>query len=705
MLKKLLLCLMLVLIPAAVWAVGGWEPAMSSDGQMIAFTSGPPHGIPNIWIMDADGRNQRQLTTLGGRAPQWIPNSHKLLFVTLRTGKPSYQMLDLDSPNPTETAMPGLPVDAQEIVWSHDGAMMAYSRLSSDGRARDLWTAFSDGSNSHGITTKFWVRQYVWSPDSKQVAFVVGRAIGSSLWLADTGTGKISLLYQGFCNSPSYSPDGKYLAFAVPSTKEGHRFVVLETATGKKIPVPVKSFDGRVIKWSPDSTSILFSSETMTDAAIWKVGVNGRSLIRITPQDMQAFNPSFSPDGRNILFSATKPDSQGADIYVCGADASVPYASVIPSSDKPADESGYKRLTKSSGSSFEPVWSPDGRHMAAAVMDRGMSALYIIENGRRKPQKLIDIMPDQSLMIAWSPDSRSLAVTQGSVVQLFDPTEGKSIIKFNAQGETSVTWSADSKSIFFTAWKEGKGGISSFTIGDKSPKQITSGSMKKIEPSAKDSADMAPAEPHSGLGMSGPIPIEQDLATAVPVSDIDPACSPDGKTIAFIRDNQIWVMNPDGKNEQQLTKFSEPSAGTIDILKPVWSPDGKTIAFQLGRTDANGLTWELWIAHTDGSVPKSIVSEHSDSEYDYLYRNYVQPPAFTDDGNDLIFTSIAEGLAKVARVSIDGGKVQDIINGPSSFCSIAANGRLAYLHFDGDGEQAVVKDLKSGREQKVSLPD
>jgi tricorn protease-like protein len=52
-----------------------------------------------------------------------------------------------------------------------------------------------------------------------------------------------------------------------------------------------------------------------------------------------------------------------------------------------------------------------------------------------------------------------------------------------------------------------------------------------------------------------------------------PRFSPDGKKIAFVTGRQIWTMDSDGDDKDQVTRISTGAAA------PVWSPDGKWIAF------------------------------------------------------------------------------------------------------------------------------
>ncbi|MBI2843885.1 MAG: PD40 domain-containing protein [Armatimonadetes bacterium] len=689
---RILVCLfLLAVLPAAAGAVGGWEAEWSPDGRQIVFTSAPTHGIPNIWVMDADGENRRQLTFLGGRSPQWVPHSRKIHFVSVRTGKSRQYLIDADAEAGTEVPLPGFPDDAQNIVWSPDGAKAAFVRTSSDSKSRDLWVAYSDGSDARGLTTNFQVRQCAWSSDSKEIATVVGKAIGTSLWLIDPEKKDMNILYQGFCSSPAYSPDGRYLSFAIPTAKRNHRIVCLERATAERVLIPVKSFDGKAIKWSLDGKRMLFGSETGGDLAVWTAGLEGRDLVRITPKGMHAFEPSYSPDGKHILFSGVSEDSHGVDIYSCGAGSSVPFGVVSGLADKidPERLPKYARLTDSRGTSFGPVWSPDGRVLAAAAVERGAGTIYIInERGRRR--NLIGFDPSVPLTIMWSPDGKRIAVVQGSTVQVVAASGGKPVVTHQAKGETTVSWSPDSSAIYLTDWPEMKGVISLLEIGAEETKRLTEGSERQIEISAEE-APSAPSTPHAGLGVAGPVPMEKLTRRVEPIHDLYPVCSPDGKQVAFVRGNQIWIVNPETKEEKQLIQLSLPETGGAAVSRPDWSPDGRKILFRVGRMEDGKLSWEIRTVDVETGESDLLLIESSISEYAFYLQGISPPPAFTSDGKGIVFTSIEGGIQKIARLPVNGGKAEILSDDPSSYGSLSSRGKLAYVSLAGGEERVVVR--------------
>ena len=126
-----------------------------------------------------------------------------------------------------------------------------------------------------------------------------------------------------------------------------------------------------------------------------------------------------------------------------------------------------------------------------------------------------------------------------------------------------------------------------------------------------------------------------------PDLNLEPACSPDGRRIAFSswRNNSrhLYVMNADGSQEMQLTD------GPGNQAEPAWSPDGQRIAFS---SDAdNGLVANVfYVINADGSG-KARLPVAGDSLYG---------PAWSPDGQRIAYASSVGGSADLHVANLDG---------------------------------------------------
>jgi len=152
----------------------GTFPDISPDGSKLVFT-GAPSGSTNIdvWLADVDGTNLTRLTTATGQDqfPAWSPDGSKVVFESTRTGTKQVWLMNADGSNQQQLTLDAAPKD-QVPDWSPDGTRIAYVARTTAPSGGDIWIINSDGSNPHAITTGADKLGAAWSPDGSEIATV-----------------------------------------------------------------------------------------------------------------------------------------------------------------------------------------------------------------------------------------------------------------------------------------------------------------------------------------------------------------------------------------------------------------------------------------------------------------------------------------------------------------------------------------------------
>ncbi len=228
--------------------------------------------------------------------------------------------------------------------------------------------------------------------------------------------------------SPTWSPDGKEIAFA-KNRECGTQITVVSLEDGRLR--TVTDGYGVLPDWSPDGRTILYRS---LDGFSVVPEQGGKSLLlRSDDGDMGAV---WSPDGRIIAFVHGLVPYQ--DVGTGGHYYSTMYA-MNP------DGSGVRRLLGHSCNPGTPSWSPDGRRLAFSC-DSGIYAMRLTTG---KLTLIEDWVYSEPVVTSWSPDGRQIAVGYGRV-EIF-PVDGSGTVReLHAwDSVTDVAWSPNGRQIAF----------------------------------------------------------------------------------------------------------------------------------------------------------------------------------------------------------------------------------------------------------------
>jgi TolB protein len=228
----------------------------------------------DLWVMDADGRNAKQLTTHPAvdTVANWTPDGKALVFRSDRGGKPALWRKDLASGEEKMLVQP-----AQDLDWprlSPDGRRVAFNSRSGGG-AINVWLLPLDGGAAQQLTFDSQSLGFpVWAPDGKTLALEMKRGDASHIALQSVTGGPARPVTNDTGQSwpYSYSPDGKHIAFA--GLRKGYWNVYrVEVSSGevqRLTNYERLSAYVRYTAWSPRGDTILYE-QALTQGNVWQL--------------------------------------------------------------------------------------------------------------------------------------------------------------------------------------------------------------------------------------------------------------------------------------------------------------------------------------------------------------------------------------------------------------------------------------------------
>jgi len=374
------------------------------------------------------------------------------------------------------------------------------------------------------------------------------------------------------------------------------------------------------------------------------------------------------------------------------ASAAAPSA-VPPAARRPlAAEDFYRTLLVS-----EPTLSPDGAWIAYIVTgndradDAPRSALWMVSwDGT---QRLALSNPAHGTHAPrWSPDGRYLAFLRTAdgddrtQLLLQDRRGGEPRAVYETKDDVGAyDWSPDGKRLVLAILRAPE--------EPKTPKPIVIDALHFKQD--EDGYLAAGARRHLelfDLASESVEPLTSDAA----FSEDQPAWSPDGSRIAFVRTHGAGV-DDDGREEIDVIA-ARPGATPVRIAKPyapnnqklAWSPDGTQIAYLQGREPK----YNAYMQDRLALVPAAGGSARALSDaLDRAVMSY----AFTDDGASI--TAAIEDDASVypVRIDLESGAVVKLASGPFVVSDLTSGGGHTALLYSDDGAATEVFAFEPGR--------
>lgn len=254
-------------------------------------------GGRELFVMDYDGYEPRQITVDGSLnlMPRWSPDRRFLVFTAYRSrNRQDIDMVELATGKRwTLISLPGLNITP---MFSPDGSRVAFA-TSRDGNSElyllNLQTRTFERLTAHPGADL----SPSWSPTGREIAFASDRGGGPQIYLMSLdGSNVRRLTFDGDYNAaPAWSPRGDWIAYVCRNDEKLYKLCLISPDGRKRVQITTGRGVDDSPSWSPDGRHLVFSSAGEGKSHIYMINSDGRDLERLTSGGTYHGSPSWSP--------------------------------------------------------------------------------------------------------------------------------------------------------------------------------------------------------------------------------------------------------------------------------------------------------------------------------------------------------------------------------------------------------------------------
>jgi eukaryotic-like serine/threonine-protein kinase len=382
-------------------SMSNYGAAWSPDGSRIVYALGS-----ELRVARSDGTDSRRLLVASGSpfSPRWSPDGARLRY-SVQDAKSTSTALweaNADGTSPHEL-LPGW-TGAQNPccgIWTRDGKYFLFEAAGNIWARREAVGLVPRRSTPPVQLTFGPIRLSGITPSRDGTRlFVVGDQRKGKLARYDAGAKRfVPFLSELSAEGVALSNDGRWVAYI--TYPEGTLWRS-RTDGSERMQLTFLPVFAAMPRWSPDDAQIAFFAGTASETPrIYVVPAAGGTPRRVTARNSPELDPSWSPDGRRLVFGSApglEPGGSSAAV-IRVVDLGTGQVAPLP------DSQGL----------FSPRWSPDGRHVAALSMDS--RRLMLFDMAGRRWTELVRADQDAIGWESWSTDSRSLTYQQGAEIR------------------------------------------------------------------------------------------------------------------------------------------------------------------------------------------------------------------------------------------------------------------------------------------------